>query len=160
MQDFVAAEAVVAAVDCVAAEAVVSAVDCVAAEAVWQRTSKKYFMGSVMVCRRQDHNLEMEAAVAGLPPPAVAQDGEGAPPGDLPSCNICDKTFKPYLFTNNGYCQLLMLCCHCLPCVSPFHKNLRSHIIVPSPYLPGRRPLLGPSARWKQLLPLSHLRHY
>ena len=51
-------------------------------------------MGSVIVCRRQDHNLEMEAAVAGLPPPAVAQDGDGAPPGDLPSCNICDKTFK------------------------------------------------------------------
>ena len=47
------------------------------------------------------------------------------------------KKFKPYLFTNNGYCQLLMLCCHCLPCVSPFHKNLRSHILVPSPYLPG-----------------------
>jgi len=34
MQDFVAAEAVVAAVDCVVAEAVVAAVDCVAAEAV------------------------------------------------------------------------------------------------------------------------------
>ena len=34
MQDFVAAEAVVAAVDCVAAEAVVAAVDCVAAVAV------------------------------------------------------------------------------------------------------------------------------
>ena len=33
MQDFVAAEAVVAAVDCVAAEAVVAAVDCVATEA-------------------------------------------------------------------------------------------------------------------------------
>ena len=32
--------------------------------------------------------------MAGLPPPAVAQDGDGAPPGDLPSCNICDKTFK------------------------------------------------------------------
>ena len=31
MQDFVAAEAVVAAVDCVAAEAVVATVDCVAA---------------------------------------------------------------------------------------------------------------------------------
>ena len=51
-------------------------------------------MGSVIVCRRQDHNLEMEAAVAGLPPPAVAQDVDGAPPADLPSCNICDKTFK------------------------------------------------------------------
>ena len=35
-------------------------------------------MGSVIVCRRQDHNLEMEAGVAGLPPPAVAQDGDGA----------------------------------------------------------------------------------
>ena len=34
MQDFVSAEAVVAAVDCVVAEAVVAAVDCVAAEAV------------------------------------------------------------------------------------------------------------------------------
>ena len=34
MQDFVAAEAVIAAVDCVAAEAVVAAVDCVAAVAV------------------------------------------------------------------------------------------------------------------------------
>ena len=44
--------------------------------------------------------------------------------------------FKPHLFTNNGYCQLLMFCCHCLPCVSPFHKNLRSQIFLPSPYLP------------------------
>ena len=51
-------------------------------------------MIKVIVCRRQDHNLEMEAAVAGPPLPAVAQDGDGAPPGDLPSCNICDKTFK------------------------------------------------------------------
>ena len=34
MQDFVAAEAVVAAVDCVVAEAVVATVDCVAAEAL------------------------------------------------------------------------------------------------------------------------------
>ena len=39
-------------------------------------------------------NLEMEAAVAGPPLPAVAQDGDEAPPGDLPSCQICDKTFK------------------------------------------------------------------
>ena len=39
-------------------------------------------------------NLEMEAAVAGPPLPAVAQDGDAAPPGDLPSCQICDKTFK------------------------------------------------------------------
>ena len=44
--------------------------------------------------------------------------------------------FKPRLFTNNGYCQLLMFCCHCPPCISPFHKNLRSQILVPSPYLP------------------------
>ena len=51
-------------------------------------------MIKVIVCRRQDHNLEMEAAVAGPPLPAVAQDGDGAPPGDLPSCQICDKTFK------------------------------------------------------------------
>ena len=56
------------------------------------------------------------------------------------------KKFKPYLFTNNGYCQLLMLCCHCLPCVSPFHKNLRSHILVPSPYLPATSPL---SSSWQ-----------
>ena len=41
------------------------------------------------------------------------------------------------MFSNNGYCQLLMLCCHCLHCVSPFHKNLRSHILMPSPYLPA-----------------------
>ena len=41
------------------------------------------------------------------------------------------------MFTNNGYCQLLMFCCHCLPCISPFHKNLRSQILVPSPYLPA-----------------------
>ena len=51
-------------------------------------------MIKVIVCRRQNLNLEMEAAVAGPPLPAVAQDGDGAPPGDLPSCNICDKTFK------------------------------------------------------------------
>ena len=41
------------------------------------------------------------------------------------------------MFTNNGYSQLLMLCCHCLHCVSPFHKNLRSQWLVPSPYLPA-----------------------
>ena len=29
-----------------------------------------------------------------------------------------------------------MFCCHCLPCISPFHKNLRSQILLPSPYLP------------------------
>ena len=40
------------------------------------------------------------------------------------------------MFTNNGYCQLLMFCCHCLHCVSPFHKNLRSQFLVPSPFLP------------------------
>ena len=42
-------------------------------------------MIKVIVCRRQNLNLEMEAAVAGPPLPAVAQDGDGAPPGDLPS---------------------------------------------------------------------------
>ena len=52
-----------------------------------------YVLMKLIVCRRQDHNLEMEAAVAG-PSLAVTQDGDGAPPGDLPSCNICDKTFK------------------------------------------------------------------
>ena len=41
------------------------------------------------------------------------------------------------MFTNNGCSWLVMLCCHCLHCVSLFHKNLRSHILVPSPYLPG-----------------------
>ena len=51
--------------------------------------------------------------------------------------------FQPHLFTNNGYCQLLMFCCHCLPCISPFYKNLRSQILVPSPYLPASREDLG-----------------
>ena len=41
------------------------------------------------------------------------------------------------MFTNNGYCQLLMFCCHCLPCISPFHKILRFQFLVPSPYLPA-----------------------
>ena len=41
------------------------------------------------------------------------------------------------MFTINVYCQLLMFCCHCLPCISPFHKNLRSQILLPSPYLPA-----------------------
>ena len=33
-------------------------------------------MMKVIVCRRQDHNLEMEAAVAGPPLPAVSQEEE------------------------------------------------------------------------------------
>ena len=41
MQDFVAAEAVVAAVDCVDAEAVVAAVDCVAAEFMEMTADKR-----------------------------------------------------------------------------------------------------------------------
>ena len=45
--------------------------------------------------------------------------------------------FKSHLFTINGYCQLLMFCCYCLSCVSPFHKNLKSQILVLSPYLPA-----------------------
>ena len=50
--------------------------------------------------------------------------------------------FQPHLFTNNGYCQLLMFCCHCLPCVSPFYKNLGPQICTCafslSPWKKGR----------------------
>ena len=54
------------------------------------------------------------------------------------------------MFTNNGYCQLLMFCCHCLHCVSPFHKNLRSQLLVPSPYLPELSSICG--LTYRQLL--------
>ena len=45
--------------------------------------------------------------------------------------------FKPHLFIINDFCQLLMFCCFCLPCVSHLHKNLRSQIFMLSPYLPA-----------------------
>ena len=63
--------------------------------------------------------------------------------------------FKPHLFTNNVYCQVLMFCCHCLHCISPFHKNWRSQILVPSPYLPELYPMIPRSGLCGTLPPCS-----
>ena len=63
------------------------------------------------------------------------------------------------MFTNNGYCQLLMFCCHCLHCVSPFHKNLRSQLLLLSPYLPAlatRRPNHTVSHNFAGIRPSVH----